>query len=210
NDLNGGEGLPESLRVNPFTVPDLYFERLNRITLQRCQHVEATEAALTVPTEYFVQLQERILSKVAEEKLRKKISEPGFTVPEHYFTTLQKATVDKVIRRQTTPPVRSLFSRSWIRYAAAACIIMALSISGYFRFINTPAESHHLDAVSDQEILSYLEFYGEPSDITYLTEYLKEERNIADELNNLSEEDIEAYLNNMLRSEERRVGKQWH
>lgn len=199
NDLNGGKGLPESLGVNPFTVPDDYFERLNRRTLQRCQHNGEPEVTFPVPAGYFTQLQDRILSRIAEEKLREKVSEPGFTVPGDYFSALQKATIDRSVPHQTAPPVRSLFPRGWIRYAAAACIIMALSVSGYFRLANSDRHpENNLDAVSDQEILGYLEFYGSPSDITYLTEYLNEERNMAGGLDDLSEEDIEAYLNNML------------
>lgn len=197
NDLNRRRGLPESLGVNPFTVPDNYFEQLNRQTLQRCRHIDVSENMLTVPSGYFNQLQDRILSRVAEEKLRKKISDPGFTVPEDYFVTLQKATINRAMSRRTTPPIRSLFPKHWIRYVAAACVVLTLSITGYFRLVDNH-QGNNLDAISDQEILGYLEFYGEPSDITYLTEYLNEERDITKELNDLSEEDIEAYLNNML------------
>src|SRR5690606_14628989 len=105
-------------------------------------------------------------------------------------TILSRLTPD-----ETAIPVRKIVPQRWLQYAAAACMAVVLSIIGYFGLVNQ-RENDHLDAVSDQEILSYLEFYGEPADITYITEYLKEdERDIAEELNELSDEDIEAYLN---------------
>lgn len=198
NDLNGLGEMADSLRANPFTVPDHYFDALNHLTLQRCRHLEISKTTLAVPTGYFSQLQGDIMARVAEEKLRGKVADSGFTVPDGYFDASKNTILNRVIPRETSTAVRKITPRRWLRYAAVACVALVLGITGYFGWVN-PREDDRLDAVSDQEILSYLEFYGEPADITYIAEYLKdEERDIAKELNELSDEDIEAYLNNTL------------
>lgn len=199
HDLNGLEESAGSLQATPFTVPDHYFEESNRRILQRCQHIVASEAAFTPPADYFDQLQDRILIKVAEEKLREKAGASGFTVPAGYFEVSQAALLNRISqdeRALAIPPVRRIIPRTWLRYAAAACVAGVLGIMGYLGLVNR--EESRLATVSDQEILSYLEFYGEPADITYIAEYLDRDDDIAVELNELSEEDIEAYLNNTL------------
>src|SRR5690606_31274021 len=112
-----------------------------------------------------------------------------FTVPADYFSESQTAILNRAIPDQAAPPIRKMAPRRWLQYAAAACVAVALSVTGYFRLADQQ-ENDHLEAVSDQEILSYLELYGEPADITYITEYFNDgEPDIADELNELSDED---------------------
>lgn len=199
NDLNGLGNIADFLHKNPFTVPDHYFTTLTRRTLQRCQHLKRSEDAFAPPPGYFDQLHERVLGKVAEEKLRERVGTPGFTVPAGYFDALPTTILNRVTRDRSTATVSKMVprTRTWLRYAAAACVVFAIGIIGYAGLVSQP-EEHHLDTVSDQEIISYLELYGEPTDITYMTEYLDEEGDTTIELDELSEADIEAYLNNTL------------
>ena len=197
NDLYRLGEMADSLHETPFVVPDQYFETLHSRTLQRCRHIELS-ADVPVPSpEYFEQLEDRILGRIAEQKLKEVVRTPGFTVPADYFDTLPGVILDRVANDKPAPVVSKVRKLNWLKYAAAACVLFATGIFGYFSTVNQ-AGAQHLDAVSDQEILSYLEFYGEPADITYITEYLDDEQVSSFELHELSEDDIEAYLNNTL------------
>lgn len=222
-----GKSLPEALRVNPYTVPDGYFANLQKYTLQQCLSIEEAQQAWRVPSGYFDQLSDRIFAKIKEQQLKETISEPGFSVPEGYFNrlenqflleknlggyatepgfsvpaayfeTLQKNIAGKTYQRQDAP-IRKISRPQWITYAAAACIALAVSIFGVIKLTieNPSTTSGHLASVSDQEILSYLELYGTDDDVMYISEQLDDfdERVIGEEI---SEEDIEAYLNHTL------------
>lgn len=227
HDFDASGMLPEASRVNPYTVPDGYFDDLSRRIAQRCSHIEESKAAFSVPPDYFGQLEQRIGAKIAEARLRSLVSESGFTVPEgyfddlkqrillvqelharvespgfavpaDYFSSLERNILDRTVNSDSTP-VRNLRPAKWAAYAAAACIAFVAGIIGFFQFNGSeqaPAASP-LAAVPDQEIINYLELYGAGNDIIYISEQLEDfqERNIGE---GLSEDDIEAYLNNTL------------
>jgi len=218
--------LPDALRVNPYTVPAGYFEEMQRYILQRCNVIKASEDAFDVPPGYFEQLEQRILANVKEQKLKSAVSEAGFIAPEGYFNKLEEqsfnlyklqektdspgftvpgnyfdALRERTLRRALAVPAtsRKLAPARWVAYAAAACIALAVGITGLLRFAgqDQAITREPLALVSDQDIINYLELYGTTSDITYISEHLEDfgERNIGEGLN---EEDIEAYLNNTL------------
>lgn len=215
--------LPEGLRANPYTVPNGYFESLLQQTIQQCHSsIPANEGDL--PAGYFEQLTENITAKIAEQKLKTFVNEPGFvipdgyfygleqrlvagsklkesvtetgfTVPEHYFEHLSDR-IREATKKQTTP-VRKLRWSKWVAYAAAASVALVLGIS-FFNVVSPPVEPPQpLAAVSDQQILDYLELYGSPDDLMYISEELEDfdEQNIGA---GVSDEEIEAYLNHIL------------
>ncbi|MFC3199002.1 hypothetical protein ACFOET_15365 [Parapedobacter deserti] len=226
-DADAPQNLPEACRVNPYTVPDGYFEGLHHCTLQKCMSDGEPQTTFAIPLGYFDQLEDSIMAGIAEQKLleitsqtgfsvpasyfdslkeqllterklKEKVGEAGFFVPASYFAELQRNITSQTSERSATP-VRHLNHRSWVAYAAAACLALLVGIAGVFRLVDSgdTAPSSVLAAVSDQEILNYLEFYGAANDMIYISEQLDEldERSFGE---GLSEADIEAYLNHTL------------
>ncbi|WP_262245476.1 hypothetical protein [Parapedobacter soli] len=216
--------LPEVLRANPYTVPNGYFENLYHRTVQKCQNTGNIPTGLGVPDGYFEQLTDSIKANIAEQRLKSIVRDPGFmvpdgyfgeleqqlvayskiakvaadtgfTTPEHYFDRLPEAINQQI--RETEVPVRKLNRRKWVAYAAAASIALVIGLAGILRTGHDNSETKNpLASVSDQQILDYLELYGTPSDMIYISEQLEfDEQSIGE---GLSEEDIEAYLNHTL------------
>ncbi len=219
--------LPEALRANPYTVPDGYFTDLRQRTLLQCRLTDGEQQAWGVPPAYFEQLENRIAAKIDEQKLKEVVSEPGFSVPdgyfdsleEHlllqwkldeqanesgftvekgYFETLEQRIADQTYRKESAP-IRKIGRPTWMAYAAAACIALVAGFFGISTLVNDRPEATGgtLASVSDQEILSYLEFYGTTEDMIYISEHLDDfdAPNIGA---GISEEDIEEYLNHTL------------
>ncbi len=96
-----GANLPESLRVNPFSVPTDYFETLtSTITAQIGLEgkVPPEAHAFSVPDAYFGQLTERITAQVALAKPDEETQ--SWSTPEGYFETLQD-TIQSRIKVET-------------------------------------------------------------------------------------------------------------
>lgn len=205
----GSDRLPEGLRTNPFQVPDGYFEELTAKNLLRAKLNKDLENSMSTPESYFEEMQDSIFARIAEEKLKGSIPESGHEVPVAYFDTLS----DRIMSRVTVPatvikegkatPVRTLGKMRWLQYAAAACILFAVGISTYLRYNTTdvPAitdiTASTLNNISDQEILSYLELYGEHDDFVSSTYYDDAGLSTID-TEDISADEIEAYLNNTL------------
>lgn len=91
NEELGGKNLPDSLRVNPFAIPNHFFaEQENQILLQMNLESlrdfnDSNVSETTVPEGYFDTLENNIFAKIAEQDLKDKVSESGFAVPDQYF-----------------------------------------------------------------------------------------------------------------------------
>ena len=88
--------LPDSLRVNPFDVPEGYFKDLHESLISQVKLESLQKKNLDVPVGYFEKLQQNILSKVSEEKLKDQVKTDGFSHPDHYFSSLQNDILIKV------------------------------------------------------------------------------------------------------------------
>ncbi len=106
HDGKGGFSLPESLRVNPFIVPQGYFDTLSsNIRSQiRVEKLNIREnKGFSVPEGYFEGLQHSILSEV---KLTSYKDKSSFEVPEGYFDALEDSIRSQVkldtLRETTT------------------------------------------------------------------------------------------------------------
>lgn len=201
--------LPDELRVNPFAVPEGYFEDLAKRSLLRNKLRQDMEDATAVPEGYFDSLKEDILSQVRAEKLKEQVVAPGMTVPEGYFSQLTDkvlASTVQAAKDETAPvpaetPVRRLWTKKWLPYVAASVMALAVSIGFYFgnnsHSEQPVAVAGTLQAVSDQEIISYLELYAESDYLIYqAADYNAEMGDWLEE--DFSEADIEAYFNNTL------------
>lgn len=101
-----GTNLPESLRVNPFSVPTDYFETLtSTITAQIGLEgkVPPEAQAFSVPDAYFGQLTKRITAQVALAKPDEEAQ--SWSTPKGYFETLQdniqsRIKVETIVQKQ--------------------------------------------------------------------------------------------------------------
>ncbi len=155
-----GSSLPTVDPKNIFTVPDGYFEGFANevLAMVKTQDSLSWLSALPkinpyqVPEDYFDGLEERIMNAIrirpdyqtSTEELQS-ISpllssldkRPVYAVPRGYFENLNIAGEQK--KNQTK--VISITSRKWFRYAAAAVVISAISLTGFFVYKN-----NHTDA----------------------------------------------------------------
>ena len=113
-----------------------------------------------------------------------------YTVPNGYFEDLQTA----ILARTTQAPrAKPKVIQLWMRYAAAACITL---VAGTFVYLNQQsAETPNFDAISDQEIISYLQTNIDESD-TELMLVNTEALHLEEE--NISTQELENYVNQVL------------
>lgn len=184
-----------------FTVPENYFEELqanvqSRVNIEEAmyQHAEG----FTVPENYFDDLQQQIMSRVAVEEALAAQPE-GFTVPENYFDSLESNIMAKVSSPAARPRhglVHRMFASGVYRYAAAACITLAVGATILFRQLESPQAIHNrsyihkaLAQVPDEDIIDYLQMHMDAAD----TRGVMDE---ADQINtsDISAEDLKEYL----------------
>lgn len=202
--------LPESLRVNPFSVPDGYFSELSKQIINRRSledKIDKNRNPFITPEGYFTNLKERIHIHITAEKLRKGINEGGFHTPEGYFDTLSHKILEKVKKPEDiTPSLKkeqnNVWSiKKWNRYLTAACLIIALGIGTYL-MIPQQRQSNSVSFadITDDEIINYLVQSAEDDDILYLTHYFNsEDSENGDSPSGIGclskDEDIEDYIN---------------
>lgn len=124
-------------KVNPFAVPEQYFDNLSeRISASVFVDDLKTNAGVyepSVPEGYFESLQADITAKIALEQLNLP-KEDGFAVPAGYFEKLNHRILEQVEQPQaTSPKVRKLWPNRMTKYAAAACLAL---ISGFAVYLN--------------------------------------------------------------------------
>ncbi|WP_140936561.1 hypothetical protein [Sphingobacterium lumbrici] len=108
HDELGGNKFPESLRVNPFSIPPDYFSVQESVILSlvKLEKLEIQKNNLVTPEGYFKKLQDNILAKVAEQKLKNQVGSTGFEVPQHYFEEsahqIQATIFKETLRKQVT------------------------------------------------------------------------------------------------------------
>lgn len=77
--------LPESLRENPFGVPENYFSDLESKIIAHVKWIECKDGtAFEVPEGYFDSLPDLVLSKIADDSLKTLVAMDGFDIPEQY------------------------------------------------------------------------------------------------------------------------------
>lgn len=113
-----------------------------------------------------------------------------YTVTNGYFKDLQSA----ILARTTQAPIaKPKVIQLWMRYAAAACITL---VAGTFVYLNQEsAETPNFDAISDQEIISYLQTNIDESDTELM---LVNTETLHLEEKNISTQELENYVNQIL------------
>ena len=183
-------------RKNPFSVPPAYFESLNENlnTLAKLENARfENEEEFKLPENYFNQLAGRIEDRLAINTIQNLAPSEGFKVTDVYFTSLAKRMNFKIEEKKAPATLKNIFP-SWIRYSAAASVVFVIGISLYFNS-SSYTFNQQLSKVPDQDIINYLQFHSTVNDTQYLIDNITED-GLQQVSNDVSEEDIEQYINN--------------
>lgn len=196
----GLDHLAKDLNKLPFKVPEGYFQQL-KSNICTCVHIAPeAEKGLTIPPDYFQHLEQSVLARLAEEKLRSQVSSTGFEVPSAYFESLQAKILKGSNKRENKIPdipIKKISSFQQIKYVAAACVMLAIGFYTYTTLEATTSYQEMVHSATDEEILSYLEYFDDQDDAAFLFNQVLSEGITLDQTY-LPAEDIQAYLNEVL------------
>lgn len=188
-------------KENPFDVPDGYFNNLqqqitSRIAIETVSPRDSN-GNLAVPQGYFDTLEDQIMSSVRLEKLKNLTEEGGFTVPEGYFDSLNNSIKQKagLVEKREDAKVRTLVP-SWLKYAAAACIMISASTGLYF-LQKSDSIDKQLAYIPDEAIVDYLLVNSDAGDMPVIINNINSTPDIGPEME-LSDQEIEQYLETTL------------
>lgn len=184
-------------KVNPFKVPDGYFEEMSAQLLSRIKIIEKdnNQPLLEIPEGYFETLEDKIVSRSRLDELKENSTSEIFAVPDKYFETLEskiKARIDTNDKISSTPKVRRL-TTSWITYAAAACLTLVVGISIYLNADSKNAETQ-IANLPAEEIVDYLQLYSDAGDAAIISESLDTETELSELSQEIPAQEIEQYL----------------
>lgn len=193
--LKEAPSLAKISKENPFSVPSDYFESLNENlnSLAKLESVRfENEAEFNLPENYFKELEGIIEDRIAIETIHDLAPIDGLKVKDSYFNDLSER-INIKINETLTPGKRKIIFPSWIRYSAAASIVMLI---GTFLYLNSSSYvfNQQLSKVPDQDIINYLQFHSTVNDNQYLIDIITED-GLQQVSNDVSEEDIEQYIN---------------
>jgi len=156
--------LDKKFKENSFLVPDNYFNNLEEQILAIAK-LSSTETAenFKVPKGYFEDMNAKILSQI---NVNKASQESGFNVPESYFEELSANILEKTKVGKQVKMVRF----SFIKYAAAAVVLIATTFGSYMYNQNNQTVTEKLSNIPDQEIADYLNYYTDAGDVTLIIE----------------------------------------
>lgn len=187
--------------TSSFTLPEGYFDSLS----ERIQ-ARVTESGLEGAGEQNEDLAVNDYSFIKEisfiNELKDKVPTAGFETPSNYFENLTKKIEESVKEqrdnKESAVPInlykeRKIKKLTWMGYAAAACIAVSIGAYAFFQSKSVNNFQKELHNISENEIVSYLEYYTEPGDVTTILE-TEFEGAVQTNKTNFSEEDIEAYL----------------
>ena len=167
-------------RENTFKAPEGYFENLPEQVLNQIKlnQLAGNETSFRVPTDYFENLNEKIQSTIYLDALKSNSAEnDGFNLPANYFSDSQKRIQNSISAKPKTAKVIKLH---FIRYAAAACILLTTSLGIYFNVKNETSLDSQLSKIPAKEIESYLSQHTDGNDLPMLIDNIDENLSIDD------------------------------
>ncbi|MEO8794531.1 MAG: hypothetical protein ABI390_03635 [Daejeonella sp.] len=188
-------------KSNPFCVPENYFktssERINdSILLEKLRFVDTDE--FQIPENYFENLSARINSSISVDALKLNNDRDGFSVPENYFAQLNSKINSRISAEVVSEKskIRTLIP-NWTKYAAAACITLVVASVGFYNMKQNPLDKQ-LGQIPDQVIINYLETHSDVGDTPAILENLGQNVNLADMNTEISQEDLQYYIDSTL------------
>jgi len=178
-------------KERPFLVPNHYFETLKgQINHQvNIEESDVQKDAFEIPEGYFQDLTSNLLSKIALEEKLESIKSEGFNIPENYFVSA-KANIEKATSLKKT----KILSLSFIRFAAAACILITCSLGVYLNIKRSNNINYQLSNVSNEEIETYLSQNTDISDVSLIVENLDHQAVFTLDNPEITKEEINTYL----------------
>lgn len=109
----------------------------------------------TVPENYFEQLNRDIQTRIAEEKLRALTDGKGFIVPDLYFEQLSSRIETRLTPEQEEKAVKvvRLWNNDLFKYATAACFVLLTAFGLYLNNRPTATPVMSADMASEQFLL---------------------------------------------------------
>lgn len=160
-----------------------------------------------VEGKYFDDLEKSLLARVKKDRFVLDADIPlALTAPEGYFAHLEQDTFDETINIKVAkePVMKVSYNRNWTTLFRVAAILIAVFGIGWavISYSSAPTSSEYagLESIQEEEILAYLE--GASIDETLFLEVFNEEldqlqplKEPIDELDEVSEEDLQFFLN---------------
>jgi hypothetical protein len=183
-------------KSNSFYVPDNYFENLSEQIINQValKEINLNDLGFNTPSGYFENFENQLYSKIKlEEKTNLLIENNyGFEVPENYFEKSKIKIVEGIsTKNKSNTKVTSL---KFIRYAAAACILLTTTFGIYFNIQQTKNINYQLSKISNEEIETYLNQNIDASDVTLILQNLESKPVFTIEQSQLSDVEIKNYL----------------
>lgn len=152
----------------------------------------------TVPTDYFEQLTDDIQAAVSVQKLKEEnLYEAGYLVPDGYFDSLGGRISKRLASEEVTSKKRNSSKTRllWTRYAAAASVVLILSVAAVLKIRDNSSIEGRLHRIPGNEIITYLQLYSDRSDTPVIIENLGPDAEIFSVSSDLSKDEIEEYIN---------------
>ncbi len=223
--------LPDELanirRINTYTAPADYFDGLAEDIMAKVHLPLVTDMPLSAPpSNYFDGLADAVLARVknasAQSEVQKELEdiEPllnlvskrnVYQVPEGYFDSF---TMTIPVVKKSAAVVKMNRTKTWFSYAVAAVVAGAIAL-GVILFANqegSPIQKNYTQAlakVSDEDLSDYLDNTAQDIDVLPAAQ---EENGVIDGeslfklmLNNVSDNELENYLNENDDSDEKNI-----
>lgn len=160
-------------KEQPFNVPDGYFEHLTAQIISEVKLESLKQTSFSTPENYFFNLKSQLLSQIILEEIKEDVikENTGFTVPANYFTTSASEIQRSVIGQKKKTRILKL---SFIRYAAAACILLTTSFGIYFNIQQTSSLSSQLSKISNDDLEYYLQQHTDATDLPVIIDHLED------------------------------------
>ena len=169
---NMESNLGEFPRAMPYFVPKGYFEYFAGSTLEVIKQINEPEAIpawsktmpYNIPAGYFETLPDDILANVNSGNAFPGLSqETFFTVPAGYFEALPAQILkaakasDNAKKETKIIPLKRTFTLTSVKWAAAAILLICVSLGGFFFLQQSPNPERMLASVPSNEIHDYLQ-----------------------------------------------------
>ncbi len=152
------------------------------------------EENFNLPEGYFNNLAENIRVNVFIADLKENNLDTGFTVPINYFETLRNklSETSKVSNQQTYNPQTKILKLNFIKYAAAACILIVCGLAIYLNVAKNNLQNQ-LANLPNEDLELYLQNNTNSTDLLLIIENVNEINVNVDK--NISTQEINEYLN---------------
>jgi hypothetical protein len=155
-----------------FVVPEKYFDTLPTTIL-----ANADELSIHIDDDFFVQQQERIVSRINLEVISESSAKKEFSVPENYFESAQDNIMSAVLPREDRTPVIPLKKSNKIRFITITSIAASIAALLFFNFPDKPDTNQSFaellqNTELDDNDLDYI--MTEPEDIELIVDEMTE------------------------------------